>query len=151
MNNITEEIKAMELALANLKAKTEVNEPTLTPVSFDSKRELALALLDGRTFKIDDESDEVLQFDESEKYVPFRYGDESIFHVWERFSDLLEVDQRWFMNIPEEGILCSVSDFNVCPDLHYPTEVVKEYNTTSRFCFRTKHSNWKYAVPVDSK
>ena len=51
MTDINQEIKDLEATLVSLKAKAKEQEPTLTPVSFESKGELAKALVDGRTFK----------------------------------------------------------------------------------------------------
>ena len=50
MNNINQEIQDLEATLVSLKAKAQEQEPTLTLISFESKGELAKALVDGRIF-----------------------------------------------------------------------------------------------------
>ena len=52
MIDINQKIEDLEATLVFLKAKAKAQqEPTLTPVSFESRGELAKALVDGRTFK----------------------------------------------------------------------------------------------------
>ena len=76
MNNINKEISDMKVALASLEAKAKAQEPTLTPVSFESKGELAKALMDGRTFKAS--CGNTLMYDFSSGYgSPFRRIDEN--------------------------------------------------------------------------
>jgi hypothetical protein len=161
MNNINEEIKAMESALADLKAKAEAeaeaNEPTLTPVSFDSKRELAQALLDGREFALTTDNGSTLFYKESGTDSPFkvRYGNssvEAIDGIWERYSSLLEINQTpWYLNIPEEGVDCYVSDYSEIPDESNQIEKVVLYRENPGTSYFFKDSDlvpWKYAVPV---
>jgi hypothetical protein len=159
MNNITKEIEAMESALADLKAKA--NEPTLTPVSFDSKRELAQALIDGRTFLSAD--GHVLSFMEEEEISsPFRIGFTGMTNTWEELSGLREFVvvsvEPWYMNIPASGVECYVSDFNRDPGHSGTHETIFGFEECFEECFDTKfpfrtkdNVGWKYAVPVDSK
>ena len=71
MTDINQEIKELEATLVSLKAKSKAQEPTLTPISFKNKGELAKALLDGRTFKTP-AGTTLMYEDNSACHIPFR-------------------------------------------------------------------------------
>jgi len=160
MNNINQEIKDLEATLVSLKAKAKAKaqEPTLTPVSFESKRELAKALMDGRTFKTTG-THTLMYKDSCSLFSPFRVmivGEDQgpMKGVWSLYADLQEINaapaEPWYLNIPEGGVRCYVSDDN--PN-HYrgSTKVrVVGYDTSVRLSFRSSnHIGWKYATPVN--
>lgn len=96
MTDINQEIEELEATLVSLKAKAKAQqEPTLTPVSFESKGELAKALVDGRTFKT--YSGLTLMHDASSAYSsPFRImrdGEDvyPMLGVWDLYADLQEI------------------------------------------------------------
>jgi hypothetical protein len=92
--DVSKEIKDMEVALSDLKAK----ETELTPISFSSEAELAQALLSGRTFQI--ASGYTLMYKVDKGKPPFRCrsdgGSESIPMgvVWSCYSDLQEINPQ---------------------------------------------------------
>ena len=96
MNNINQEIEDLEATLVSLKAKAKAQEPTLTPVSFKSKRELAKALMEGRTFKTP--SGATLMYTDSCSYTfPFRLMIDTldsgpISGQWLQYADLQEIN-----------------------------------------------------------
>ena len=159
MNNINQEIKDLEATLVSLKAKAKAKaqEPTLTPVSFESKGELAKALVDGRTFKTTDGA--ILMYTDSGKWSsPFRVmqdgeDDLTMIGAWDSYADLQEINtapaEPWYLNIPEGGVKCYVSDYN--PNL-YPSSTpvtVTEYDQSLSFPFKCLGDCWKYATPVN--
>ena len=157
MTDINQEIKDLEATLVSLKAKSKAQqEPTLTPVSFESKGELAKALLDGRTFKTEDGL--TLTYDASSVYSsPFRImlhgrDKDAMKDVWNLYADLQEINaapQPWYLNIPEEGIECYVSDDDPNPSCATLIVIIREYNSRLSFPFRPNLSGWKYATPVN--
>ena len=157
MNNINQEIKDLEATLVSLKAKAEAQEPTLTPISFESKGELAKALVDGRTFKT--LCGAILMYTDScGCFSPFRYmkdGDEgSMAIVWRQYDNLQEINaapaEPWYLNIPEGGVECYVSDYDPNPHFRNPIGLVRQYKQglTQPFQF-SGYNGWKYATPVD--
>ena len=158
--DINAEISDMKVALASLeaKAKAKAQEPTLTPVSFESKGELAKALINGRTFKTTGGA--ILMYNDSCSYFsPFRLmqdGEDQgpINRIWLQYDDLHEINaapaEPWYLNIPEGGIECYVSDssrpntsaINVI-------ERVTHYDTRFSAPFRSDRSGWKYATPIN--
>ena len=157
MNNINQEIKDLEATLVSLKAKAEAQEPTLTPVSFESRGELAKALLDGRTFKIDDGST-IIYGEETRFSSPFRLMRDGhdlcpMNGSWSQYADLHEINaapaEPWYLNIPPEGVKCYVSDVDADPHGLYATGLVTHYDTHFSAPFRSNYSGWKYATPVN--
>ena len=157
MNNINQEIEDLEATLVSLKAKAKAQEPTLTPVSFKSKRELAKALMEGRTFKTP--SGATLMYTDSCSYTfPFRLMIDTldsgpISGQWLQYADLLEINaapaEPWYLNIPEGGVECYVSDVNATPFASSSTSIVTEYDPNLLYPFRSGGSGWKYATPIN--
>ena len=158
MNNINQKIKELEATLVSLKAKAKAQEPTLTPISFESKGELAKALVDGRTFKTP--SGLTLMHNASSEYSsPFRIMRDGLdvnpmLGVWDLYADLQEINaapaEPWYLNIPKGGIECYVSDFNSRPFTGPNTTLITEYDPFLQKCFRFSGSvGWKYATPVN--
>ena len=159
MNNINQEIKDLEATLVSLKAKAEAEaqEPTLTPVSFESRGELAKALLDGRTFKIDDGST-IIYGEETRFSSPFRLMRDGhdlcpMNGSWSQYADLHEINaapaEPWYLNIPPEGVKCYVSDIDATPSGSSSTSLVSEYDCGLLYPFRSGGLGWKYATPVN--
>ena len=157
MNNINQEIKDLEATLVSLKAKAEAQEPTLTPISFESKGELAKALVDGRTFKTT--GGHTLMYANCDRgSSPFRVMRDGkdrghMTGIWSQYIDLLEINAvpaaPWYLNIPLGGVKCYVSDYNPNP---YPSSTpvrVTEYDQSLPFPFQCLGDCWKYATPVN--
>ena len=156
MNNINQEIEDLEATLVSLKAKAKVQEPTLTPVSFESKGELAKALVDGRTFKTSDWL--TLMYKEGGKWSsPFRVMQDGVDNLtmlgaWDSYADLQEINaaEPWYLNIPPEGVECYVSDDNPNPYRGGNTKVlVTGYNQNLLYPFPSLLNGWRYATPVN--
>ena len=162
MNNINQEIEDLEATLVSLKAKAKAQEPTLTPVSFESKGELAKALVDGRTFKT--KGTHTLMYNDSCSYLsPFRTmrdGEDyaPMLGTWESYADLQEINgaptEPWYLNIPPEGVECYVSDIYPNPYLGRNTKgLVRRYKQGLTQPFQCGHGKWtyvwKYATPVN--
>ena len=158
MKNINQEIQDLEATLVSLKAKAKAQEPTLTPVSFESKGELAKALLDGRTFKTPDGST-IMYGEETRFSSPFRLMRDGhdlcpMNGSWSQYADLQEINaalaEPWYLNIPPEGIECYVSDIDPNP---YPGRntkgIVTEYDQSLLYPFQGGFGGWKYATPVN--
>ena len=106
MTDINQEIKDLEATLVFLKAKVKAQqEPTLTPVSFESKGELAKALADGRTF-ITPAGTTLMYEDSSVWLSPFRTKqDGGRYHFmqgeWNSYWNLQEINAApaapWYM------------------------------------------------------
>ena len=153
--NINAEISDMRLALASLEAKAKAQqEPTLTPVSFESKGELAKALLDGRTFKT--HAGSTLMYEDNSTWLsPFRTKEDGGHYrymqgEWSSYWNLQEINaapaEPWYMNIPKGGIECYISDDE--PNPSRGTLIIREYNSEFNFPFRSNLVRWKYATPV---
>ena len=157
MNNINQEIKELEATLVSLKAKAEAQEPTLTPVSFKSKGELAKALVDGRTFKTP--TGYTIMYGEETRFSsPFRImrdgkDVDAMRGTWDLYDDLQEINaapaEPWYLNIPPEGIMCYVSDVDVTPFASPNTSLVTECDPGLLYPFRSGGSGWKYATPIN--
>ena len=159
MNNINQEIEDLEATLVSLKAKAKAQEPTLTPVSFKSERELAKALVDGRTFKTS--GGITLMYEDNSTWLsPFRTKHAvGYYHYmrgeWNSYDDLQEINaspQPWYLNIPKGGIECYVSDDRPFPyrDGKSGVQRVVKYDTSVRLSFRDSgHIGWKYAIPIN--
>jgi hypothetical protein len=157
MNNINQQIKDLEATLVSLKAKAEAQESTLTPVSFESKGELARALVDGRTFKIPDGST-IMYGEETSFSSPFRIMRDgkdvgAMKHVWDLYADLQEINaepaEPWYLNIPEEGVECYVSDYHPDPYPSTTKVLVTGYDQSLSFPFKCLGNWWKYARPAN--
>ena len=159
MNNINQEIEDLEATLVSLKAKAKAQEPTLTPVSFESKGELAKALVDGRTFKTPNGST-IMYANCDRGSSPFRImrdgkDVDAMKGAWDLYVDLQEINaapaEPWYLNIPEGGVECYVSDVDPKPCLTLNIKgFVRQYDTSARLSFRSSnHIGWKYATPVN--
>ena len=153
MTDINQEIKDLEATLVSLKAKSKAQEPTLTPVSFESKSELAKALMAGRTFKTPDGTTLVYE-DNSTWLSPFRTKHAvGYYHYmrreWNSYANLQEITTApWYLNIPPEGVECYVSGRN--PNPSCAIRIIFFYNSGYRLPFRSSHLiGWKYATPVN--
>ena len=163
MNNINQEIKDLEATLVSLKAKAQEQEPTLTPVSFESKGELAKALIDGRTFKTSDYLTLMYEDEDDGNWSsPFRVMQDGVDNLtmllwWDSYDNLQEINaapaEPWYLNIPEGGVECYVSDVNATPFASSSTLFITQYKQglTQPFqCARGRWTYaWKYATPVN--
>ena len=159
MNNINQEIEDLEATLVSLKAKAEAQEPTLTPVSFKSKGELAKALVDGRTFKTPYSGVTLMYIDSWGWGSPFRLMRDGkdcgyVNGAWSHYADLQEINaapaEPWYLNIPPEGVWCYVSDSSR-PNTSAVNvrERVTHHDAHFSAPFRSNYSGWKYATPVN--
>ena len=164
MNNINQEIKDLEATLVSLKAKAKAQEPTLTHVSFESRGELAKALVDGRTFKTPCSGVTLMYIDSWGWGSPFRImrdgKDRGLMNgVWSQYDNLQEINaapaEPWYLNIPLEGIECYVSDVNATPAYEMygcassNTVLISRYKHGYSMPFRCANDGWKYATPVN--
>ena len=158
MNNINQEIQDLEATLVSLKAKAKAQEPTLTPVSFKSKGELAKALVDGRTFKTTGGLT-FMYTDSCSYFSPFRVmlaglDRGAINGIWSHYDNLQEINaapaEPWYLNIPLGGVECYVSDSSR-PNTSAINvrERVTHYDTHFSAPFRSNYSGWKYATPIN--
>ena len=156
---INQEIKDLEATLESLKAKAKAQEHTLTPVSFESKGELAKALINGRTFKT--EGGLTLMYTDSCSYTfPFRLMTDTLDRgpingAWLQYDNLQEINaapaEPWYLNIPPEGVWCYVSNVDPNPSLGGNTKaLVTGYNHIFLYPFPSPLNDWKYATPVNS-
>ena len=149
-------VARLQKRIEALNAKAEAQEPTSTPVSFESKGELAKALIDGRTFKT--EGGLTLTYDTGTSVVygsPFRTmrdgrNKESMQGVWDLYYNLQEITaapaEPWYLNIPKEGIECYVSDDE--PNPSSGNLLIRGYDSEYNYPFRSDLVGWKYATPV---
>ena len=159
MTNINQEINDLEATLASLKAKAKAQEPTLTPVSFESKGELAKALVDGRTFKTSDYLTLMYKDEDDGNWSsPFRVMQDGVDNLtmllwWDSYDNLQEINaapaEPWYLNIPEGGVECYVSDVDPSPYFGNPKRFVTHYDTHFSAPFRCNYSGWKYATPIN--
>ena len=158
MNNINQEIEDLEATLVSLKAKAKAQEPTLTPVSFKSERELAKALVDGRTFKTL-YGITLMYANCKDVSSPFRVmhdGEDKgpMISPCSWYADLQEINaapaEPWYLNIPPEGVWCYVSDVDPNPYLgRNSTGRITKYGHSLTYPFRCANDGWKYATPVN--
>ena len=155
--NITKEIEDMKVALAALEAKAAKPELKLTKISFKSQAELALALINGRSFKT--RLGSVLTYEVTRNQSPFRITAPSLHHtsmemVWMKFDNLLEINAAapWYEDIPMLGIQCYMSDCSEIPTSDSYGYTIIAYKPTKQFPFIDKDGmSWKYAIPVNPK
>ena len=159
MNNINQKIEDLEATLASLKAEAEAEaqEPTLTPVSFKSRGELAKALVDGRTFKTPCSGVTLMYIDSWGWGSPFRIMRDGkdrgpMNGVWLQYDNLQEINaaEPWYLNIPEGGVECYVSDYDPNPHFRNPIGLVRQYKQglTQPFQF-SGYGGWAFATPVN--
>tara|TARA_R110000823_G_scaffold100283_1_gene215756 strand:- start:360 stop:851 length:492 start_codon:yes stop_codon:yes gene_type:complete len=159
--DINAEISDMKVALASLEAKAQEQEPTLTPVSFESRGELAKALVDGRTFKTPYTGATLMYIDSWGWGSPFRLMRDGkdrgpMNGVWSQYDNLQEINaapaEPWYLNIPPEGIECYVSDVDPNPCLgRNPVVLVTKYDLILLCPFQCPQNHWKYATPVNER
>ena len=155
MTDINQKIEDLEATLVSLKAKVKAQqEPTLTPVSFESRGELAKALVDGRAFKTPYSGATLMYIDSWGWGSPFRIMRDGkdrgpMNGVWSQYADLQEITTApWYLNIPPEGVECYVSGRN--PNPSCAIRIIFFYNSGYRLPFRSSHLiGWKYATPVN--
>ena len=154
MNNINQEIEDLEATLVSLKAKAKAQEPTLTPVSFESERELAKALVGGRTFKTRGTTLMYATIDRGSS--PFRLMRDGkdrgpMTNTWAQYDNLQEINaaEPWYLNIPEGGVQCYVSDVDPNPYFGNPKGFVRQYDQSLVYPFLCPQNVWKYATPVN--
>ena len=159
MNNINQEIQDLEATLVSLKAKAKAKAqvPTLTPVSFKSERELAKALVDGRTFKTL-YGITLMYANCKDVSSPFRVmhdGEDKgpMISPCSWYADLQEINaapaEPWYLNIPEGGVECYVSDYNPNPYRGSTEVLVTGYDQSLLHPFQCPRFVWKYATPVN--
>ena len=73
---------------------------------------------------------------------------------WNSYDNLQEINEApaepWYLNIPEGGVECYVSDFNRNPFTGPNTTLITEYDPSLQKCFRFSGIvGWKYATPVN--
>ena len=160
MNNINQEITDMKAALASLEAKAAIKavvKDTYTYIQFDSTTELAKALLDGREFLTC--RDYKLSLDDTLGGSPFRVADKDgtnsipMSGMWSQFNNLWEINtapaEPWYLNIPEGGVECYVSDGDPNPCRGNPKVLVTGYDHILVYPFKCPQNVWKYATPVN--
>ena len=155
--DINAEISDMRVALASLEAKAKAQEPILTPVSFESKGELAKALVDGRTFKTP--TGYTIMYGEETRFSsPFRImrdgkDVDAMRGTWDLYVDLQEINaapaEPWYLNIPPEGVECYVSDYEPNPYRSNAKAFVTKYDQSLSFPFKCLGNWWKCATPVN--
>jgi len=104
---------------------------------FNSKKELAEALLKGRIF---DYQGKNLYFD-SDFEVPFRYGASPLHGVWSFYNKVTEI-KEWYEDIPEQGILCWVWGDGALKT----AAIIKAYHKGSFHI--NDYESWSYATPM---
>lgn len=97
---------------------------------FKSKKEFALALLEGRKFKTP--NGVLIEYDE-EDTPPFRSGNAHLSGMWKCYRTVTEV-KPWYENIPEHGVLCYVWDDDIETK---EIAIVVAYDSLSEFPYTT--------------
>lgn len=105
---------------------------------FKTKKEFALAMLDGRKFiaKFGD----LCLYDPSFVY-PFRCGRVELLESWNEYNNITEI-LPWYNNIPEKGMLCWIWD-NHKRNL---VGIIAEYR--DGYYITVGGTAWKNAVPL---
>ena len=109
---------------------------------FESKKEMAQALLDGRRFRNYNGID--IYFDPS-YFVPFRYGDDSMVGAWNMLGVEWTEILPWYENIPEHGVLCWVWDDD---ESECEPKVIITHRNNKRMPFETSETYWENARPL---
>lgn len=112
-----------------------------------SKQELAERLMAGEVFW---SSDHKIYYDERE-VNPFRVGTSALNGCWDDFKGFL-IKKEWTETIPEEGVLCWVSDSvdKAVAGRYAIARVVTGYIPTDKYSYRTETGDceYRYATPV---
>lgn len=116
---------------------------------FKSKKELVIALIDGRRFKT--MSGRILFYDETITADPFRCKDgvdlfsKAMADAWSHYDTVTEL-KEWYNNIPKDGVLCWVWNDNEYEKSIRLVMCAKVRNTV---LFRTNPSvYWNSARPL---
>ena len=150
-----DKIVKLEAELEFLKRLDAEENAELVRVSFESKRELAKALMDGRTFKTP--AGTTLVYEDNGTWLsPFRTKrDGGHYHYmrgeWNSYWNLQEINAApWYKDIPEEGVLCYVSDVCGVGDFTCTSHVLRyDSSNCEDYPFKTANEGWKYATPVN--
>ena len=157
MSTKEEQLEDLKATAVKLQKQIEALEwePTLTPVSFESKGELSKALVDGRTFKTS--GGITLMYEDNSTWLsPFRTmrngrNKESMQGEWNSYWNLQEINAApWYKDIPEEGVLCYVSDVCGVSDFTCASHVLRyDSSNCEDYPFKTANEGWKYAIPIN--
>jgi len=126
------------------------------PIIFKTQKDFILALLEGRKFKLEDlvNNIEEIHYDETMKTNPFRVGDTHSLIDWEIYKErsFIEV-KNWYDDIPQEGVLCWVTDIKEKIGAKTYVDRVTSYKVTNLGYseFVAELSNWVYATPIGIK
>lgn len=120
------------------------------PVTFNSKKEFALALIEGRKFRSPPYLD-VLHWKGNE-LCPFRCGASALHDAWDfwnspKLVEIIENEARWedkLKNRPE-GIWCWVWDKD---KKHKTIDFVFAYNIQQEYAYLARYERWKHAEPL---
>ena len=120
----------------------------LTKVSFNTKKDLALALMEGREFKAHPLNDAKMHYDTTQQ-SPFRHGGGAIDDYWSDYNALYEViEYQWHDDLPEGGVLCWVWD--AVEDNPYDVAVfVRTFEENSAHPYRATSVGWQFDTPID--
>lgn len=118
-------------------------------VSFESKKDFILALMNGREFYLNKKEDGYCYYDKDTEGTPFKFSSHDkhirpLEGVFELYNSLYE-EVVWYKNIPPQGILCWV--WNNDGDSKHTKMVVR----TSGSVFYTGPGIggcWQNAVPM---
>lgn len=127
--------------------KTVIKE---IPVKFNSKKEFAMALLEGRKFKA--MANQIICWNELSN-SPFRYGAVGLDAAWnlwqsDELMEVIEEEVRWedeLKNKPN-GILCWVWDEYI--DEYKSLNIVYSFNPEVQYRYKTKDNVYRFAVPL---
>jgi len=111
---------------------------------FESKKEMAQALMDGRRFL--SAAGAEIYFDPSQ-LIPFRCGDKYMSGAWELFACEWTEVLPWYENIPEHGVLCWVWSWSSNKSQAL-IRVVTEYDKKCLTPFNTTAGSWSCAEPI---
>lgn len=107
-----------------------------------NKTELATRLIAGETFY---HKGDAIFYDET-YCIPFRIENATMVATWNKYSEFT-IKSNWYQNIPEEGIICWVSDIN--PDEHDQVSIIREYRDKAREPFVTyKDNTYQFTTSV---
>lgn len=107
---------------------------------FNSKKELALALMEGRKFK----TSVGMKLHYNDTYMnPFRCGGDSMNTTWEEYGEVTEI-KEWYEE-PFKPCLCWVKASTGDKDI---VRVIGNYNKETGYFETVAGGGWKYAAPM---
>lgn len=122
----------------------------LVPANIKSKKDFAQRMLDGEVFY--NTFGDKMYYDENSRTTPFPFlfkddGGEiqPLGAAWNSF-DRVMVEIKWDENIPEEGVLCWVSDTS--PNSRRYAEIIISKKEEEGYSYWTDECGWTYATPV---